>query len=146
MLFGCANRKLIRIRSMKKILCAAAVITFLQFTICSSHAGFFDKLLGGGASTNSSSVSSAVSALSQDQVATALKEALGNGLQLAVSTLGHNDGFLTNLEVKIPLPQKLQSAEKMLHALKRNFFGARRKPIYTRAFCRLCKPPRPKPA
>jgi hypothetical protein len=105
---------------MKKILCAAAVITFLQFTICSSHAGFFDKLLGGGASTNSSSVSSAVSALSQDQVATALKEALGNGLQLAVSTLGHNDGFLTNLEVKIPLPQKLQSAEKMLHALKQD--------------------------
>ena len=40
----------------------------------------------------------------------------GKGLQRAVSTLGQPGGFLTNLNVKIPIPDKLQLIEKGLRA------------------------------
>lgn len=45
-----------------------------------------------------------------------LKDALGNGLQHAISELGHDNGFLTNLNVKIPVPEKVQLVEKGLRA------------------------------
>ena len=59
-----------------------------------------------------------LTALSSDQMVGGLKEALGNGLQHAIAQLGHDGGFLTNFNVKIPMPEKLQSAEKTLRALK----------------------------
>lgn len=43
-----------------------------------------------------------------------LKQALEQGANVAVSTLGKQDGFLLNKQVKIPLPPKLAKAEKML--------------------------------
>ena len=55
--------------------------------------------------------------LSSDQVTSALKEALGQGLQHAVASLGQPGGFLTNVNVKIPLPDKLQTVEKTLRAI-----------------------------
>jgi hypothetical protein len=51
-------------------------------------------------------------------VADGLKEALGNGLQRAITQLGHDGGFLTNGNVKIPVPEKLQTVEKTLRALQ----------------------------
>ena len=57
---------------------------------------------------------SSLSALSADQAVQAMKEALAKGVQSAVSNLGHDGGFLTNLRVKIPLPEKLQTAEAAL--------------------------------
>jgi len=83
-----------------------------------AHAGWLDALNLGKASTNSASVSAAVAALSDGQVAGGLKEALGNGLQKAIANLGHDGGFLTNVNVKIPLPEKLQVVEKTLRAMK----------------------------
>jgi hypothetical protein len=65
---------------------------------------------------SSSSVPS-IAGLSSDQVTQGIKEALGKGLQHAVSTLGQPGGFLTNLNVKIPLPEKLQLIEKGLLAI-----------------------------
>jgi hypothetical protein len=53
---------------------------------------------------------------SQDRTA-ALRAALTQGAQVAVGRLGVADGFLGNPEVKIPLPGKLQKAEKMLRTL-----------------------------
>ena len=76
--------------------------------------------LGLGKSSTNSAASAAVAALSDSQVADGLKDALGKGLQNAVANLGHSDGFLTNLDVKIPLPEKLQSAEKVLRAAKQD--------------------------
>jgi len=61
-----------------------------------------------------------VSALSQEQVVQGLKEALGKGVQQAVNHLGRPDGFLTNLNVRIPMPEKLQTVEKTLRALKQD--------------------------
>jgi len=56
-------------------------------------------------------------ALSQDQLVRGLKEALGNGLDHAVASLGREQGFLTNLNVRIPIPPKLQTVEKTLRSL-----------------------------
>ena len=61
-----------------------------------------------------------ISDLSQDQVTRGLKEALGRGLQQAIGSLGTSDGFLTNLAVKIPMPEKLQSIEKTLRSLRQD--------------------------
>jgi hypothetical protein len=81
-----------------------------------ARAGWLDALgLSNGATNSTSSVN--LSGLSDDQVVGGLKDALGNGLQHAISQLGHDDGFLTNLDVRIPLPAKLQTVEKGLRAV-----------------------------
>jgi len=77
-----------------------------------ARAGFFDQLKT-ALTTNSSPVAMAAG-LSEDQIASGLKQALGKGVSNAVMSLGHSDGFLTNLTVKIPLPAKLQSVESAL--------------------------------
>ena len=93
----------------------------LAATLSTSRAGWLDKLGLGGSSTNSTTAASAaLGALSNDQMVGGLKEALGNGLQHAVASLGHDGGFLTNLNVKIPMPEKLQTVEKTLRALKQD--------------------------
>jgi hypothetical protein len=83
-----------------------------------AHAGFFDQLKSAVTTTNSTVT--AVSALSQDQMVGGLKEALGKGVEHAVSSLGHDGGFLTNLDVKIPMPGKLQTVEKTLRLAGQN--------------------------
>ncbi len=59
-----------------------------------------------------------LSELSQDQMAQGLQDALGKGLQQAIARLGHDGGFLTNLQVRIPTPEKLQKVETALRAMK----------------------------
>lgn len=61
-----------------------------------------------------------VDTLSQEQMAGGLKEALGKGVQNAVRQLGHDGGFQTNLNVKIPMPEKLRTVDKTLRALKQD--------------------------
>src|SRR6185436_2207754 len=68
--------------------------------------------------TNSTATS--LSALSQDQVAGGLKEALGKGVQQAVASLGKTDGFLKDANVKIPMPESLQKVEKTLRMLRQD--------------------------
>ena len=91
----------------------------LAVSIGSARAGWLEALGFGKTSTNAPAAT-ALSALSQDQVVGGLKDALGNGLQHAIAQLGHDGGFLTNLNVKIPLPEKLQPVEKTLRALKQD--------------------------
>jgi uncharacterized protein YaaQ len=102
--------------------------TFLTFTAAllvllpAARAGLLDALGLGKKTTNDTtglSVPSAVS-LSQDQVVQGLKEALGKGVQQAVTRLGHEGGFLTNLNVKIPMPEKLRAVDRTLRALKQD--------------------------
>jgi hypothetical protein len=59
----------------------------------------------------------AVAALSQEQVSAGLKEALAKGVEQAVATLGKEDGFLKDLNVKIPMPDSLKKVEKTLRSL-----------------------------
>lgn len=100
---------------MKKILLTLA----FALSLGSTHASWLDAL-GLKSATNAPAGSTALGALSQTQMASGLKEALGKGLQNAIKQLGHDGGFLTNLNVKIPLPEKLRSVEKSLRALKQD--------------------------
>jgi hypothetical protein len=59
-----------------------------------------------------------LASLSQDQVVQGLKDALAKGLQQAIADLGHDGGFLTNLNVRIPMPEKMQKVETALRAMK----------------------------
>jgi len=61
-----------------------------------------------------------LASLSQDQLVSGMREALGKGLQQAVAGLGRDGGFLTNVAVKIPLPEKLQKAEGVLRAMRQD--------------------------
>ena len=61
----------------------------------------------------------ALDALSPQQRTQGLKTALTQAAQVAVKNLGQTDGFLANPDVRIPLPGKLQKAQKLLAA-----FGA----------------------
>jgi hypothetical protein len=56
-------------------------------------------------------------ALSAGQKTDGLKAALSQAAQTAVASLGRTDGFLGNPEVRIPLPGKLQKAQKTLKKL-----------------------------
>jgi hypothetical protein len=59
----------------------------------------------------------ALSGISKADQTTALRNALTQGAQAAVATLGKPDGFLANPKVRIPLPGKLAKAEKLLRTL-----------------------------
>lgn len=102
------------------------VLIAVLLSAISSRAGLLDKLgtfvsnSTPASVTNSGTSSAALNALSQDQLVGGLKQALSNGLQHAISQLGHDGGFLTNLNVKIPMPEKLQLVEKTLRSLKQD--------------------------
>jgi len=49
-------------------------------------------------------------------MAQGLMEALDKGVHEAISQLGHDGGFLTNLQVRIPMPQQLATVEKTLRS------------------------------
>lgn len=104
---------------MKYLLIAG--LAFLV-SLGTARAGLLDLLGIGKKSTSQPAAMPGVlgGALSQEQVVQGLKEALGKGVQEAVNQLGHENGFLTNLNVRIPMPEKLQTVEKTLRALKQD--------------------------
>ncbi len=53
-------------------------------------------------------------ALSNEQIANGLKEALSKGADFAVAELGKEGGFINNAALKIPMPEKLQKIEAVL--------------------------------
>ena len=105
--------------AMKRLLTTVLVLLALAGT---THAGLLDSLGLGKKATNDTAAMPATltSALSQDQMVQGLKEALGQGVQQAVSRLGHDGGFLTNLNVKIPMPERLHAVEKTLRTLRQD--------------------------
>jgi hypothetical protein len=52
--------------------------------------------------------------VTQREAIAGLKAALEKGSQAAVAQLGREDGFFANPQVKIPLPESLQRAEKLM--------------------------------
>lgn len=52
--------------------------------------------------------------ISNAEASSGVKDALVKGAEFAVSTLGREDGFLGNPQVKIPLPGALRTAEKAM--------------------------------
>src|SRR6187549_933949 len=55
-----------------------------------------------------------LSDLTNKDVSGGLKQALEQGANRAISSLGKKDGFLLNKQVKIPLPPRLAKAEKFM--------------------------------
>ena len=70
------------------------------------------------APASGSSAATTLAGLSNDQMVQGLQAALAKGLQQAIARLGHDGGFLTNLNVKIPMPEKMQKVESALRAMK----------------------------
>lgn len=58
-----------------------------------------------------------LSALKDQEVAKGLKDALNRASTVAVAQLGADNGFWGNDKVRIPMPESLQKAEKLLQAL-----------------------------
>jgi hypothetical protein len=52
--------------------------------------------------------------LTSREAVAGLKAALEKGSQVAIDALGRPDGFLGNVQVRIPLPESLQRAERLL--------------------------------
>jgi len=84
-------------------------------SIGAARGDLVDQLRGLTAGTNQSTL--AVTALSRGERADGLKQALSKDMERAVSSLGRDDGFLTNLNVKIPMSEKLHTVEKTLRTL-----------------------------
>lgn len=81
-------------------------------------ASLLDKLGFGTTSTNAAPAPA--TALSQEEVAGGLKEALAKGVANAVAMLGKEDGFLKDAGVRIPMPETLQKVERTLRTLRQD--------------------------
>ena len=84
-----------------------------------AHAGWQD-ILNSAVKTvteNKSTTEAASSLLGESEVVAGLKEALANGVETAVNTLGKTDGFMGNSLVQIPLPDSLKLVEKTARTL-----------------------------
>jgi hypothetical protein len=55
--------------------------------------------------------------LSSKDTASGLKEALSKGAEIAIGQLGKPNGFMGDARVRIPLPESLHAAEKMMRTL-----------------------------
>ena len=65
-------------------------------------------------------VFAAVTSLDPRTASDGLKEALGVGTSRSVDLLGRPDGYLKNLDVRIPMPEKLHLVEKSLRTIGRS--------------------------
>ena len=65
-------------------------------------------------STASFASTTALDAISRGDATNGVKEALSKGAEFAVASLGQKNGFLSNSQVKIPLPASLQKVESGL--------------------------------
>ncbi len=62
--------------------------------------------------TRTTAKNTAASNISDNEISRGLKEALSKGVGFAVDNLGRENGFLNNIDVKIPLPKSLKNVEK----------------------------------
>ena len=84
-----------------------------------TQAGWLD-ILKGTTATNQTAAAVGLGGLAETEIANGLKEALAKGVTKAVADLGKDGGFLKNLDVKIPMPEKLHTVEKGLRAAGQN--------------------------
>ncbi len=101
---------------MKRVLALALVAVFST----TARADLLDFLKK---TTSSTSSNTALAGFSQNQVAQALKDALGKGVQTAITNLARPGGFLSNAQVRIPMPEKLATVEKTLRTLKQDKYA-----------------------
>jgi len=97
--------------------------TFLMWAAGSSvvvagWTDYLDTLKGAGKTVQEVAPEAApVANLTDGEMVSGLKEALGKGTQFAIDKLGREGGFLDNAAVKIPMPESLSWVESSLRAL-----------------------------
>ena len=60
---------------------------------------------------------SSTGGFSNDEAAGGMKEALGKGVEKGVAQLNKKDGYLKDLEIKIPMPKEAKSVEEKLRKM-----------------------------
>ena len=99
-------------RSRSVLLIVSATLVLL---LPAARGGWQDWLNPKPSGTSTTSTAStSLASLTQNEMIGGLKEALSKGVQKAVADLGRDDGFLKNLDVKIPMPDSLKRVEKGL--------------------------------
>ena len=94
-----------------KLLTAAAVAAVALLAGCAGLPPELAGVFGGVQETVTGPV------LTEADIAAGLREALATGAGRAVQRIGVPDGFWTNPQLKIPLPENLQKVERALRAL-----------------------------
>jgi Protein of unknown function (DUF4197) len=102
-----AHRPMVR----RRVMCALAAALALPAAASASR---LSELLKGVTAPDSGATSGALSA---EEIARGLKDALAKGTERAIAELGKPDGFLRNLAVKIPMPPALEKIDKGLRRL-----------------------------
>lgn len=87
------------------------ILSMTLFSISDGHAGFLDDLFR--ASQNKISDTN----INQQQMITAVREALEQGSRRAIGSLGKRDGFLANEKVRIGVPFPLRNVERAMRKL-----------------------------
>lgn len=101
--------------------CVTALALWLTLDVARA-ADWSDFFKPKKASSDASSGASALSlmGLSEEQATKGLKEALAKGVQHSITNLGRSGGYLSNLNVRIPVPEKLAKIERTLRMLKQD--------------------------
>lgn len=97
------------------VICGALMLSPSSNADWKSLLGKAKEAVTGEGQTNV--IDTAVGTLSNSDMVDGLKAALIQGSRTAIDTLGKEDGFLGNPQVRIPLPEKLQTLETGLRAL-----------------------------
>jgi hypothetical protein len=82
-----------------------------------SKGGWFDLIKGGLEGKDGASPSLGSTVFSNDELRQAFKESLTQGVTKAIKELGREDGYFKSIDVKIPVPEELEPAEKALNLL-----------------------------
>ena len=90
---------------MKKHALITLTVVFVLSSVQCSSAGFFDDLVKQVIKPRESQ---------EDTFIAGLKQALDIGTKNAVSTVSRENGYLDNLNIKIPVPDKLRDVDKLL--------------------------------
>lgn len=101
---------------MKKTVVLIAALLLLASSLPTVHAGWkgvLDSITKGGSPTKDLTGG----ALTESEMAAGLRQALEKGIRNAVDSLGRQNGFMGNSEVRIPMPDKLKTVEKAVRAV-----------------------------
>ena len=85
------------------------LITTLVLLSVSAHAGFFSDL-----TKNLGLAQPQISSLDDSSIVKGLKEALSTGTTRAVKTVSQHDGYFSNDQIKILMPEQVRTVSKLL--------------------------------
>ena len=102
-----SRRKAIHMRN-RIYLIAGSIIILLTFNLYDGHAGFQDLL------NEAKKIFSSDDGLTEGEIISGLKEALQIGTSEAVQVVSKVNGYYKNPDIRIPLPDDVQKAEKYI--------------------------------